>query len=130
MQVGLLEDDIAIQEMFLLVLQDEGHTVLNFSDAESCLRILGVSTQEFGQVAVDLMIVDWRLGGTLLGTEVIRQIRRDPRMNNLPIILTTAAIFHDTETLNSLHISLLEKPFSVDEVTSLIKELTSQPSSL
>ncbi len=40
MHVGLLEDDISIQEMLLLVLQDEGYTVTNYPDAEGCIEAL------------------------------------------------------------------------------------------
>ncbi|HZO70634.1 MAG TPA: response regulator [Ktedonobacteraceae bacterium] len=120
MRVGLLEDDVAIQEMLLLVLQDEGHSVLGFSTAEECLEALNASEQPL----VDLMIVDWRLGGFTFGTEVIRQIRNDPRFQSLPIILTTAASLQDNDELQSFQVALLEKPFSVDEMISLINELT------
>jgi len=45
------------------------------------------------------MIVDWRLGGSTFGTEVIKQIRNDPRLQSLPIILTTAASVQDNKEL-------------------------------
>ncbi len=124
MRVGLLEDDIAIQEMLLLVLQDEGYIVTNYPGAEECLEALGVVAQEPIPIPVDLMIVDWRLSGSTSGTEVIHQVRKNPRFNALPIILTTAATFSDTEELQNLHVALLEKPFSVDEMITLIKRLT------
>lgn len=124
MRVGLLEDDVAIQEMLFLVLQDEGHTVLSFSTAEECLEALNAVTHAPDQKLVDLMIVDWRLGGSTSGTEVIRQIRHDPRFQSLPIILTTAAALQDTEELQNFQVALLEKPFSVDDMIALIKELT------
>lgn len=124
MRVGLLEDDVAIREMILLVLQDEGHSVLSFSTAEECLEVLNAATQTPDQIPVDLMIVDWRLGGSIFGTEVIRQIRNDSRFQSLPIILTTAASVQDNEELQDFQVALLEKPFSVDEMISLIKELT------
>lgn len=120
MRVGLLEDDVAIQEMLLLVLQDEGHSVLSFSTAEECLEALNMADQ----LPVDLMIVDWRLGGSTFGTEVIRQIRNDPRFQALPIILTTAASLQDNEELQDFQVALLEKPFSVDEMIALINDLT------
>ncbi len=124
MRVGLLEDDVAIQEMLLLVLQDEGHTVLVFPNAEACLDLLGVTKQTDGDIPVDLMIIDWRLNENITGTEVIQKLRADARLNSLPIILTTAATFNDTQALQSLHVSLLEKPFSVDDMIALIKCLT------
>lgn len=122
MRVGLLEDDLAIQEMVMLVLQDEGYLVAAYADAETCLDAL--TTTASGFEPVDLLIVDWRLNGTMSGFEVIKQIRAFPHLASLPIILTTAATFTDTESLRNLQVSLLEKPFSVDEIISLIKSVT------
>lgn len=122
MRVGLLEDDIAIQEMVMLVLQDEGYLVEAYADAEACLDALTNTASGFEPV--DLLIVDWRLNGTMSGFEVIKQMRGIPHLASLPIILTTAATFTDTEALRDLRVSLLEKPFSVDEIISLIKSVT------
>jgi two-component system chemotaxis response regulator CheY len=124
MRVGLLEDDEAIQEMLLLVLQDEGYVATNYQDAEECIETLTKSAQDTSApLPIDLMIVDWRLSGTMSGTEVIQQLRSHPRLDSLPIILTTAATFSDTTVLQNFHVSLLEKPFSVDEMTALVKQL-------
>jgi len=124
MHIGLLEDDIAIQEMLLLVLQDEGYTVTKYFNADECLVDLGAANHTNLPIPVDLLIVDWRLSGSISGTEVIQQLRNNPRFDKLPIILTTAATFSDTEVLQHLQTSLLEKPFSVDEMLALIKLLT------
>jgi len=72
----------------------------------------------------DLMIIDWRLTGLLSGIEVIQQIRNTTNLAHLPIILTTAATFTDTEALQHLNVTLLEKPFAVDEMLNLVKQLT------
>lgn len=127
MRVGLLEDDIAIQEMLLLLLQDEGHTVTIYPGAEECLEALGVAIQGAAvsvPTPVDLMIIDWRLNGSLSGTEVIQQIRNNPRLATLPIILTTAASLDDIEELRKFQVALLEKPFSIDDIINLIKDMT------
>lgn len=124
MHVGLLEDDISIQEMLLLVLQDEGYTVTNYPDAEGCIEALKRAGEDGVPVPVDLMIVDWRLNGFMTGTEVIQQIRNNPYLTTLPIILTTAATFNDTTALQNLQVSLLQKPFAVDDMITLINNLT------
>lgn len=128
-RVGLLEDDIAIQEMLLLVFQDEGYSVVNYPDAEACLASLGITGTAVGAASmtpalpIDLLIADWRLSGSTTGVEVIRQMRAMPHVATLPVILTTAATFNDTEELQQLHVSLLEKPFSVDDIILLIQRL-------
>ncbi len=122
MHVGLLEDDVAIQEMLLLLLKDEGYTVTNYPDATACLEALTPLTER-SQSPIDLLIIDWRLGNDIFGTEVIQQIRQNLALRTLPIILTTAATFNDFEALQDLRASLLEKPFSVDDMALLIKNL-------
>jgi two-component system phosphate regulon response regulator PhoB len=69
------------------------------------------------------MIVDWRLNGSISGVEVIHQIQNVLHLNSLPIILTTAAAFSDPKELQDIHVTLLEKPFSIDELITLIKSL-------
>ncbi|MFL5693404.1 MAG: response regulator [Ktedonobacteraceae bacterium] len=123
MHIGLLEDDIAIQEMLRLVLYDEGYSVIVYSSADECLDALFTALREQARIPIDLLIVDWRLSGSAPGTEVIRQLRDNPAFEALPIILTTAAAFTNTDELENLHISLLEKPFAVDEVVELINKL-------
>jgi len=97
---------------------------LNFSGAEECLEALSVSDLSSSlTLPVDVMIIDWRLNGLLSGIEVITALRKNPRFSELPLILTTAATFNDTDELRHLQVSLLEKPFSVDEMLLLIKSL-------
>ncbi len=124
MRVGLLEDDTAIQEMLLLVLEDEGYEAITFQNAQACLEALGIAQKIVLPVPIDIMIVDWRLNDAISGTEVIEQIRNQPHLQALPIILTTAATFSNTEKLQALQVVLLEKPFGVDDITSLVKQLT------
>ncbi len=128
MRVGLLEDEVAIQEMLLLMLQDEGYTVVNFPDAEECLAILGNAVQQATALPVDLMIIDWRLNESISGVEVIRHIQNVLHLNSLPIILTTAAAITNTEELRDIDATLIEKPFAIDEMVTLIKTMLSHPS--
>lgn len=124
MHISLLEDDIAIQEMLQLVLQDEGFTISIYPTAEECLKALDVSEQEQRTLGIDLLIVDWRLPGLLSGIQVIQRVRAMAEFRSLPIILTTAATFHDTQELEGLQVILLEKPFAIDDMVTKIKTLT------
>ncbi len=130
MQIGLLEDDVAIQEMLRLVLEDEKYTVIIYPNADACLNVLlaGQGEQEQVPVPIDLLIVDLRLPRAVSGIEVIRQIRSDPRLSSLPIILTTASSFTDIEDLSGLQVNYLEKPFDVDNFVKMIEGLTTTSS--
>jgi CheY-like chemotaxis protein len=128
MKIGLLEDDVAIQEMLRLLLEDEHYTVAIYPSAEACLNALLTEEQKQLPVPIDLLIVDLRLPKAVSGIEVIRQIRSDPRLSSLPIILTTAASFSDIEDLSDLHVNFLEKPFDIDNLIKMIEELTATSS--
>jgi CheY-like chemotaxis protein len=128
MQIGLLEDDVAIQEMLRLLLEDEHYTVAIYPTADACLNALLAEEQKQMPVPIDLLIVDLRLPKAVSGIEVIRQIRSDPCLSSLPIILTTAASFSDMEDLSDLHVNFLEKPFDVDNLIKMIEELTATSS--
>lgn len=125
MHIGLLEDDKSIQEMLRILLQDEGYAATIFPNATECLRAFFPVDQVEAQAGepIDLLIVDWRLSGSAPGTEVIRALRNDSTFVSLPIILTTAAAIHNTEELQDLDVTLLEKPFALDEIANLIKKL-------
>ncbi|TMB82403.1 MAG: response regulator [Chloroflexi bacterium] len=112
-----------MQEMLSLVLQDEGYVVTIYPTAEECLNALIHPGQPQTSLPIDLLIVDWRLAGSVPGTEVIRTLRNSPPFDSLPIILTTAATIHNTDELQDLHVALLEKPFAVDEIVNLVKSL-------
>jgi two-component system, chemotaxis family, chemotaxis protein CheY len=122
MKIGLLEDDSAIQEMLSLVFQSEGDIITIYPTAKDCLEALLTLGQE-QVLPIDLLIVDWRLAGSVPGTEVIRTLRDNPLFAALPIILTTAATIHNTEELQGLQVTLLQKPFAVDEIVNLTKSL-------
>jgi len=128
MKVGLLEDDVAIQEMLRLVLQDENYSVTIYPTAEECLKVLLDHGQEQISPPIDLLIVDLRLSKSISGTEVIQQLRESNKLTSLPIILTTASTFTNTKELQRLKVTLVEKPFDVDEIVKVIKDLTQPPS--
>ena len=128
MQIGLLEDDVAIQEMLRLVLEDENYTIVIYPTAEACLKALLTDERKQGSVPIDLLIVDLRLPRAVSGMEIIRQLRNDPSYSSLPIILTTATSFVDLEDLSVLHVNFLEKPFDIDILVKMIGELTANSS--
>ena len=125
MKVGLLEDDLAIQEMLRLVLQDEQYGVAVYPTGEEALTALLDGKH---QAPIDLLIVDLRLSRAMSGTDVISRLRESSKLRSLPIILTTASTFTDKEALRRLNVTLVQKPFDVDEIVKVIKDLTQPPS--
>ncbi len=128
MQIGLLEDDVAIQEMLRLILEDAKYSVVIYPTADACLNALLAGEGEQAAVSMGLLIVDLRLPRAVSGIQVIRQIRNDSRLSSLPIILTSAASFTDIEDLSDLRVHFLEKPFDVDELVKMVESLTTTSS--
>lgn len=124
MLIGLLEDDLAIQEMLKLLLDSAGHEVAAYASTEECLADLRVTDHAGGLSSPDLLFVDLRLAKAASGTAVIELIRANPRLYALPIILMTASAFPDKRELERLHVKLLLKPFDIDDVVQLVDELT------
>jgi CheY-like chemotaxis protein len=122
--IGLLEDDLAIQEMLRLVLEGEGHTVAIYANAETCLADLHADDPQPGPFSPDLLVVDLRLSTSLPGTAVVERMRANPRLSNLPVILMTASTSINHQELKRLRVALLNKPFDIDRVVELVNELT------
>jgi CheY-like chemotaxis protein len=124
LRIGLLEDDLAIQEMLRLLLQSEGYEVIIYPSARACLEDLCRPGTEEPRPA--LLLLDLRLANSASGLVVIEQIRLIPHLESLPIILMTASATLDRQELERLRAVLLRKPFDVNEVMRLVNELTGQ----
>jgi CheY-like chemotaxis protein len=125
--IGLLEDDLAIQEMLRLLLQSEGYEVTAYASAEECLAHLRIDDAQSEVACPNLLMVDLHLAKGISGLVVIEQIRSNPRLKSLPIVLMTASAFIDKQDLQRLHVSLLLKPFDIDEIIRIAAELKQAP---
>ena len=127
MLIGLLEDDLAIQEMLRLLLQSEGYEVTAYTSAEECLTHLHIDDVQSDVACPNLLMIDLHLAKAVSGLAVIEQIRSNPRLKSLPIILMTASAFIDQQDLQRLHVTLLPKPFDIDEIIRIADELNQMP---
>ena len=124
MLIGLLEDDLAIQEMLRLLLQSEGYEVAAYASAEQCLSELRIDDTQATCAGPALLMIDLYLPKAVSGLTIIERIRANPRFVNLPIILMTASAVVDKSNLQRLRVNLLPKPFDIDEIIQLVHTLT------
>jgi two-component system, chemotaxis family, chemotaxis protein CheY len=122
LRIGLLEDDLAIQEMVRLLLQSEGHEVTIYASAHDCLADVRIDDPYAGPMSLNLLLVDLRLSKSASGMSVIEQLRANPRLATLPIILMTASAAVDKRELERLQVALVMKPFDIDEILRLVNE--------
>jgi len=115
LNVLIVEDEAAIQELIAINLESAGHKVLRASDAEQALTILR-------QILPDLVLLDWMLPGQS-GLAIARQLRANERTRGIPIIMLTAKSAEQDKVtgLEAGADDYLTKPFSPRELLARIK---------
>jgi two-component system phosphate regulon response regulator PhoB len=113
--VLVVEDEPAIQELIAVNLEHAGHHVIRALDAEAALRIVR-------DALPDLMLIDWMLPG-LSGVALAKQLRADERTRGIPIILLTARAAEQDKVmgLEAGADDYVTKPFSPRELIARIK---------
>jgi len=81
LRVLIVDDDLETRELLADTLMNEGHTPLAARDAAEALRILATSR-------VDAVVLDLLLPGRS-GFQVLSDIRADPRLSRLQVLVVT-----------------------------------------
>ena len=113
--VLVVEDDDALREFLRLALSEEFEVV----DAVS-----GEAAIELARRAVpDVVVLDVMLPGAS-GLEIVRQMRLDPQLKDVPVLVMTAfSEIEPAEAEAAGASDFLAKPFDVRELTVAVKEL-------
>lgn len=101
--------------------------VLRFDGVEIALFDGTVTIQDIEQSVPDLVVIDLRLGAdSLAGLDIIRRLRSHRELRHVPVIVCSAAhdaiSEHDEELSRIPDLSVLPKPFSLDELQSCVDE--------
>jgi CheY-like chemotaxis protein len=123
-RISVLNDNADFLELMSAILdEDAGYEVSVFAGEETSIDQLAASNP-------DLIIVDLLLGGAS-GWEIVTLARADERLGDVPIIVCSADVnglrsrASELERIGRVH--LLPKPFGIDEMTSLVRELIGEP---
>ncbi len=115
LNILVVEDEDAIREMLVMVLEQADLVVNAVASAEDALKALV-------EHRVDLMLLDWMLPG-MSGVELARRLKREPGYKDLSIILLTAR-GEEEDKIRGLEIGAddyVTKPFSPKELIARIK---------
>ncbi|AEG02606.1 two component transcriptional regulator PhoB, winged helix family [Methylomonas methanica MC09] len=115
LNILVVEDEDAIREMLVMVLEQADFQVTAAASAEDAL-------QSLAENRVDLLVLDWMLPG-ISGVELARRLKREPGFKDLPIILLTAR-GEEEDKIRGLEIGAddyITKPFSPKELIARIK---------
>jgi two-component system, OmpR family, phosphate regulon response regulator PhoB len=111
----VVEDEPAIQELIAVNLEHAGHHVMRAKDAESALGLVKSALP-------DVLLIDWMLPG-MSGASLAKQLRQDERTRQIPIIMLTARAAEQDKVagLEAGADDYITKPFSPKELVARIK---------
>jgi two-component system, OmpR family, phosphate regulon response regulator PhoB len=111
----IVEDEDAIREMLVMVLDQSNFGSIEATDAEEAQKLLDDKVP-------DLILLDWMLPG-ISGVEWARRLKKEPVYKDIPIILLTAR-GEEEDKIRGLEIGAddyMTKPFSPKELIARIR---------
>jgi CheY-like chemotaxis protein len=115
-QVLVVDNDADLRESARFVLEDAGYEVLEAPDGEAAIELLRISTQRL-VVLLDIVMPH------LNGVDVLTLVRGDERLARHAFVVWTASRHPvPPELLDDLHVSLVAKPFEMDELLAVVAE--------
>ena len=125
-RIMLVEDDTILVEMYQAKFELEGHDVKVATNGEECLEILEHYTPEL--VLLDILMPK------LNGFHVLKEIKKQPNLRQIPVILLTnlgeAEVDMNKELASALGVSdyLIKSHHTPDEVVEkAVKALDNKP---
>jgi two-component system, OmpR family, phosphate regulon response regulator PhoB len=113
--VLVVEDEEAIREMLVMVLEQAGFSAQAVADARQGMAVLNESRP-------DMILLDWMLPG-ISGVEWAKRLKKDDAYGEIPIILVTAR-GEEEDMIRGLDVGAddyLTKPFSPRELIARIR---------
>ena len=122
MHIGVVEDNPPLRAMVETALKLHGHIVETYRDVPSFLSAFqrAECTPPYDLVIIDLFL------DRQSGTDIVEALRGAPP-RAVPVILISAAAESTLAPLRKRypHVPILQKPFKMQELVSLINEITS-----
>ena len=115
--IFIAEDEAPISTLLKYNLEKEGHKISSSENGEDSLKSIK-------QKMPDLILLDWMLPD-LSGVEICKQLKRDKKYNDIPIIMLTAK-GEEEDKLKAFETGAddyVTKPFSQKELNARIKSL-------
>ena len=125
-RVTVVNDNPEFLELVGEILQDERYAV-SLVDGD-----IPEPLERIRESRPDLLMIDLRLGTDKLhGWDVAQQVRKDPALSEVPILLCSAdvvALAEVEDQLDETHMTaVLTKPFEIDELTETVERLLGEP---
>lgn len=118
-KVLVVDDTKNIRMMLTKCLELEGYEVMTASDGKQALAM-------FSEHTFDLAFLDIKLP-EIRGTEVLKRIRELGIKTPIIIITAYATVKNAVDCTNMGAVAYVQKPFSVEKIRSVLKELDNNP---
>ncbi|QXI46109.1 MULTISPECIES: response regulator [Pseudomonas] len=109
----IVDDEYLIADILGFALEDEGFLVEKASNGLKALEALK-------EKRVQLVITDYMMP-LLNGEELVRSMRQDPDLSDLPVILMSGA--QANQGRPELFAAVFDKPFDIDGMIAKVREL-------
>ncbi|MCK4887656.1 MAG: response regulator [Planctomycetes bacterium] len=116
-RVLVVDDEIHIVHVVAIKLRNNGYEVLTAENGEQAYEIASVEKP-------DIIVTDCQMP-VMDGLELVKKLRSDEELKNIPVIMLTARSFDiDEDIKQNLNISeCLSKPFSPKELLRNIEDV-------
>ena len=116
-KILIFDDEKSIREMIKFSLEMKGMECFEASSAKNAISEIYANRP-------DLIILDWMMPD-VSGIEFLRRIKRDPKVNDIPVILLTAKVDENNVVtgLDAGAEDYIKKPFSTKELIARINSI-------
>jgi chemosensory pili system protein ChpA (sensor histidine kinase/response regulator) len=117
--IVIADDRQALTALLYIILEEEGYHVFACDSGEAAY-------QAIAQLHPDLAILDMQMEKPLSGLEVLRRLRSDTALSNIPVIIYTADIHSLRKVRMALaahHCHILEKPFDLNVLLEMVARM-------
>ncbi|MCU7616315.1 response regulator [Chryseobacterium sp. PBS4-4] len=113
-KVVLVQDNKEILEIMDQVLEEEGFDVTGSLTTEPIKNIENIDP--------DVVIIDDHIKGPVKGSEVIKELKSDPKTDEIPAVLTSTSSNLAAEAADCDADDFISKPFGIDEMIDVVKK--------
>jgi CheY-like chemotaxis protein len=114
-KLALIEDDPTMVSLLKFLLELEGFQVIAYAGEELCDLISMLQRERPDNILLDVNLRHFN------GLELIRQIRLDPQLKDLHVLMTSGLNLQD-ECLKAGASAFIMKPYMPDDLMKLIKK--------
>lgn len=124
--VFVINDTVAILEMFRLMLEDEGYRVTTDGFSVELFEMLG----RIKEASPDLIVLDFIIMDEGKGWQFLQLLKMDREARHIPVIVCTAAakLVEELQThLDTMGVAVVLKPFDIDHLLHEVEKLCGAP---